>query len=496
MAKEQSKNTKLELTESIIAKKLNRLKNGVIPALICIVILSFAVAVLTKVFSVGAGESLSDGFSKNGWIQIFSLWGIITVLLGTYVIYVDHTQPEILLKKRYFGVVIAAVFFTFIVAAVLGRFLSPYAMPLGIGSLFVATLVGRKQGIVCNLFCCVTFFVVFVIMFGEAMLIGAAVSLVSSAVAGTVLIIRMDKSYTRGRFLVGSIIIALFMMPVAILTSLLLPDFNWTDSLNIAVWTALSAVLNVVLFLPLLPIFEYIFKLPTNFNLEEICSFNRPLLKRLRDEAPGTFNHSLAVGNLAQICAIAIGENPQLAKAAAYYHDIGKLKDPACYVENQKDYNPHDDFIPEVSVYMITQHTKWGYEMLAQERDIPQVIADIAKEHHGTTPVNYFYYKVLGITEDAVDTKEFSYDGPIPSNKISAIIMITDTVEAAIRAIGIGDEKTLRNNIHKLIDEKMKIGQFDNSNLTFKDIKIIEDTLVETLPGIYHNRISYTPKNK
>ena len=189
-------------------------------------------------------------------------------------------------------------------------------------------------------------------------------------------------------------------------------------------------------------------------------------MKRLSTEAPGTFNHSLSVGNLAQLCALAIGENPQLAKAAAYYHDVGKLRDPLCYVENQKDYNPHDDFIPEVSVYVITQHTNWGYELIKKE-NLPDVIADIAKEHHGTTPVNYFYNKVKKLTEERVDSSEFCYDGPIPSGRIGAIIMIADTVEAASRSQGIStDEKELRAFIHELIEEKRRLGQFDNCGLT------------------------------
>ena len=295
------------------------------------------------------------------------------------------------------------------------------------------------------------------------------------------------------KFLLNGLFISFCMAPVAMLIAAFI-NYSLKNVLYAGLWTMFSVLLSVSLFITVLPAFEKLFKLTTNFGLEELCSFDTKLLKRLSEEAPGTFNHSLAVGNLAQLCALAIGENPQLAKAAAYYHDVGKLKDPLCYVENQKGYNPHDDFIPEVSVYVITQHTKWGYDLLKKEH-IPDAIANIALEHHGTTYVNYFYNKVKKLTEDSVERKDFSYGGPIPSSKVSAIIMIADTVEAATRAQGISaDPAVMRAFVHKLIDEKHSQGQFDNSNITFKQLKKIEDTLVEALPGVFHNRIAYDDK--
>lgn len=236
---------------------------------------------------------------------------------------------------------------------------------------------------------------------------------------------------------------------------------------------------------------EYAFRVNTVFIMSELCSLETPLLKRLVQEAPGTFNHSLVVGNLAELCADAIGEDTQLAKAAAYYHDIGKIENPEYFVENQKGVNPHDDIIPEVSVYMIVNHVTAGREILKKAR-VPDIIADIAAEHHGTTPVNYFLYKAQSYTEEELDKIEYSYPGPKPKSKIAAIIMIADTVEAASRARGnFDDMDEFRKFVRKLIKSKADADQFSDCPITFEDLKKIEDVLVEAVPSLYHARIKY-----
>lgn len=478
---------------SVEEKKRLAVRKGLLPALAIIIVLSFIMSFSAKAVNMSP-FSFTGIFTGEALVKLLSLTAVFTVLLGVFAVYLTYTQPDFMLQKRHFGVVLLSVIFTFAVSLLLGKAISIYAMPLALGSLFVAVLVDKEKGIVANIFTSVAFFILFFIIFGTEMLLAATISLVTNIVSGTVIIIRIAKSYTRGKFLASGVLVALIMAPVALVTSFIMPGFTWVKALYVVIWTMLSSLLSVIIFVAVLPVFEVIFKLPTNFNLEEICSIDRPLLKRLSEEAPGTFNHSLAVGTLAQLCAIAIGENPSLAKAGAYYHDVGKLKDPLCYVENQKGYNPHDDFIPEVSVYMITQHTNWGYETLKAEKNIPHEVAIIAKEHHGTTPINYFYYKVKNITENNLESKEFSYDGPIPGSKVSAIVMIADTVEAAIRSMGAQDEKTLRENIHRLIEEKRNMGQFDNSDLTLKDLKVIENTLVEGYKGLHHQRIAYVKK--
>jgi putative nucleotidyltransferase with HDIG domain len=252
----------------------------------------------------------------------------------------------------------------------------------------------------------------------------------------------------------------------------------------------------VFLSLPFCAIFEGIFNIAVDFKLAELTSLSHPLLKRLASEAPGTFNHSLVVGNLAEACAESIGENPHLARCGAYYHDIGKLKSPNYFSENQSNYNPHDELIPEVSVSMITAHTLFG-EILAKKYRLPKEIIAICREHHGTTPVGYFYNKALSMTETGnLPTLDYTYPGPKPQTKVAAIIMIADTIEAACRSFMPDNKKEFVERVNKLVDEKLTFGQFDDCPITIQDIARIKETIIDVLPSIHHSRVSYDKRKK
>lgn len=458
---------------------------------ISIFVFSFVITMLVKMLSLGFLESWMELRKPNILFQILSLTAIVGLLLSALLFYISQTRKEMLENNKVLRVIFTSMLLTFVASFLFGRLISIYLMPLALSGLLIAILLDKRIALVSNIFINIAFFFCFVVLYDTQNIIAYFAAMLSGIISGTYMILMMEKTYTRMKFLASGTFISLLIIPISILSAGISINAKISDILFSGLWAFLSVLLSVTLFITVLPAFEKFFRLTTNFGLEEICSFDAKLLKRLSDEAPGTFNHSLGVGNLAQLCALAIGENPQLAKAAAYYHDVGKLRDPQCYVENQKGYNPHDDFIPEVSVYMITQHTNWGYDMI-KKQNLPDVIADIAREHHGTTPVNYFYNKVKKITEEDVEQKDFCYAGPIPSSRIAAIIMIADTVEAATRAQGItNDENAIRIFIHGLIKNKQNLGQFENCNLTFKQLKKIEDTLVEILPGIFHNRISY-----
>ncbi len=257
-----------------------------------------------------------------------------------------------------------------------------------------------------------------------------------------------------------------------------------------------AAVAAAVIFMPLVAIFEGIFNIADDFRLSELCNLSNPLLKRLASEAPGTFNHSLVVGNLAEACASAIGENPNMARCAAYYHDIGKLKAPLYFSENQSSYNPHDELIPEVSVSMITSHTLFG-EILARQNRLPSEIVAICRQHHGTAPVGYFYRKALSLKEDGeLAVNKYTYAGPKPQTKIAAIIMIADTIEAAMRAYTPDTREEYVNRINRLVDEKIELRQFDECPITMGDIAVIKNTIIEVLPSIHHRRVDYDKRKR
>jgi putative nucleotidyltransferase with HDIG domain len=226
----------------------------------------------------------------------------------------------------------------------------------------------------------------------------------------------------------------------------------------------------------------------------DYCSFENPILMRLKTEAPGTFNHSLVVANLAEHCAFAIGKNPALARAAAYYHDVGKLKDPEYFIENQRDgRNPHDDLIPEVSVRKITIHTDEGYKLLTAS-NFPKIICDVAREHHGDSPLYSFYYKAQNITEGTLKYEQYRYRGPKPSSATAAIVMLADIVEAASRTKGSMDSNAISELVNNLVRDKIMNNQFDECDITMNELNIIKKTIVNVLPGIYHGRLSYPEK--
>lgn len=298
------------------------------------------------------------------------------------------------------------------------------------------------------------------------------------------------KNYSRFKLMWGALAINLVAsLPVMALAYIVEQNVKYIVSAYL--YSILGGISGVIIFTALIPLYEQIFNVWTNFKLAEICSLSRPLLRRMSKEAPGTFNHCIIVSNLAEACAIAIGENPYLAKACGIYHDAGKLEAPEFFTENQEGgYNPHNDLIPEHSAKMIMAHTKLGFELLKKER-LPEEIAKVAREHHGTTQVKYFLNKARQLTEGTVEERLFTYEGPKPTSKIAVIVMIADVVEAITRSRNTADQSELKSIIDGVIKEKIDAGQFEDSEITFSDLKKISEAISKVIPAVYHKRIDY-----
>ncbi|MEI6157543.1 MAG: HDIG domain-containing metalloprotein, partial [Atribacterota bacterium] len=241
-------------------------------------------------------------------------------------------------------------------------------------------------------------------------------------------------------------------------------------------------------------LFEGSFHLSSDFRLSELVNPTHPLLKRLMMEAPGTYSHSLMMANLAEAAAEAIGANSLLVRAGAYYHDIGKIKRPYFFIENQMGENIHNRLSPYLSTLVILNHVKDGLEV-ARDYGLPPEIQEIIRRHHGTTVIRFFYDKALKQGKDEVTEQEFRYAGPYPATKEQVLIFLADSVEAAIRGMNHLTSNGIESVVNTVIQNYLKDNQLDDSPLTMKDIRKISDTFVMILSGMLHARIPY-PENE
>ncbi len=243
---------------------------------------------------------------------------------------------------------------------------------------------------------------------------------------------------------------------------------------------------------PLIFLFERLFGMPTDFSLLELADTNNSLLRNLGLKAPGTFQHSLQVANMSEEALIAIGGNSLLARTGALYHDIGKMKNPQYFIENQaSDFNPHDEISFKESARVIIDHVIDGIE-LARKNNIPEYIIDFIRTHHGTTTARYFYTMQVNENKDEeVSKADFIYPGPRPFSKETAVVMMADSVEAASRSLGKPDEKKISQLVDNIIDTQVQEKQFDNADITFRDITTVKGILKRMLLNIYHVRVAY-----
>lgn len=271
---------------------------------------------------------------------------------------------------------------------------------------------------------------------------------------------------------------------------------DWTSILYEGGIAFVNGILSIILAIGILPFLEGIFNLITPLKLLELADPNHPLLKRLLMEAPGTYHHSLMVGNLAEAAVRQIGGNALLARVGAYFHDVGKLKRPNFFKENQMSENPHDRITPNLSTLVITSHTKDG-EQLAIKHKLPRAVRDIIVQHHGTTLVAYFYHKAKQ-SEKGIDVKEsnFRYEGPKPQSREAAVVLLADSVEAAVRSLPDKTKGKIEGLIRKIIKDKLDDGQLDNCDLTLKDMNEIANAFMTVLSGFFHERTEYPDLEK
>ena len=315
-----------------------------------------------------------------------------------------------------------------------------------------------------------------------------------TSIAGMVAIFSLTNLYRRSKLVITALLV--FITYCALYLGIMIVKegrvTNMTsEDLTIFAWFGINGILVLIAY-PLMYIFEKTFGFLSDATLFELSDTNQPLLRKLAETAPGTFQHSLQVANLAEEATIKVGGNPLLVRTAALYHDIGKMAKPIYYIENlSSDINPHDNLEFEESAKIIISHVENGVET-ARKHNLPQAIVDFIRTHHGTTTVQYFYRSYIKkYPEEEVDVRKFSYPGPKPFSKETAIMMMADAVEAASRSLKTINEKTLEKTVEDIISYQQKEEQYNNANITFRDITTIKEVFIKRLKNIYHARIVY-----
>ncbi len=462
-----------------------------VTAIVVNVIIFLGILVMTIALNgIGRGKvpvTFEKYFADFQRFLYLGLTTILVIVVQAAYLYIEHRDFTKSVKNVYMVFIVMEV--CLLCSYFAGRYVSIYFRPLALGALLLLLLTNKRLALFTNFTICLMTFLmdIFTNTNFDYSTHAQYSSLIIGFVTGTIGIFLIDGVYSRIKVVLRGMLI---LIPI-LLCLLLLEQTDMFIHWERLLAGASSGVVTVMIFVMILPIFEALFNKVTDYKLVELTDHSAPLIKEMIENAPGTFNHSIVVSNLAEACANSIGESAILARCAAYYHDMGKLRQPEFFKENQMDgKNPHDEITPELSTNIIKSHTKDGAELIRKYR-LPNVLADVCTQHHGTMPILYFYGKARQFTDGEVDVENFCYAGPKPQTKIAAIIMISDACEAAVRILKERTRENVDGVVEKIIDERLKLQQFDECEITMKELSIIRNTIVNNLSGIYHKRIEY-----
>ncbi|MBR4039361.1 MAG: HDIG domain-containing protein [Clostridia bacterium] len=427
-----------------------------------------------------------DGFDVKPYAGVAIILAII--LAATY-LFILLFAPQLLHAGKHAFVMLIAAVITLTLSLIFGQYISVNAMPVMLSAMLVVNLLGARPAYVINF--AISMMITFLTVMGPGLETSQMLSVLLMTNAGGMLsIYLMRRNPARVYVFVTGLIVGIADVLLLLCINVLISG-NIGSLLSIVMHALLGAVIASIMCVGLQPILEAAFNLVTPSKLIELSNPNHPLLRRLMIETPGTYHHSMVVANLAEAAAEAIGADAVLTRVGAYYHDIGKLIRPIYFKENQIGENPHDKTDPRVSTAILTEHTRDGVE-LARKHHLPEQIIDMIQQHHGDTAAMYFYAKtVKQMGEENVDIDDFRYDGPKPQTAEAAILMLSDTVEAAVRSIPEPTQEKISAMITKLVRGKMEDGQLDECTLTFRDIGKICKAYENVLKGVFHERIEY-----
>lgn len=396
---------------------------------------------------------------------------IIFVMYFVVKFYVTRTHKSVKMIYLNYLILILTYLLSFGLSSI-----SVYFLPLATVGMLISIIDDYASGIVFSFFG--------ILLFGVINAMPATI-IALTMLGGMVSAIMVYRMHQRGKIFTAGLSVSL-INAMMIFAHNFINQVGLQEGLEQVLFGILAGILCSILTIGSLPLWEVLFRVLTPLKLLELSNPNHALMKKLLLEAPGTYHHSILVANLSEAAVHDIGGNAILARVGAYFHDVGKLDRPYFYVENQFDNNPHDQMVPMVSAKVIKDHVTKGLE-IGKQFKLPKEIISFIEEHHGTSLIKYFYHKACE-NSDAIDPLGYSYDGPTPQSKETAVVMLADCVEAAVRSMKQGDVKGL---ISKIIDDKIKSHQLDESGLTLGDIEIIKNSFYSNLSSAFHERIEY-----
>lgn len=431
----------------------------------------------------------------------FGLLLIVALLLLLLFYSVERIKPSLHKDNKALLMVLVIMALTFASIGIVGLigeksltssvgFLSPVAFGVMLITLYISLRFALLTGVIFSIFASLIFnsdqTMIFDFRYGFVLLVGST--------AGAFAI---GKIRQRSSILKAGLIVAFFnTLGIIVLLMLTSQSYTIATGVETILYGVIGGIFSAVLTIGFMPFFEALFGILSPINLIELSNPNHPLLRKLLIETPGTYHHSIIVGNLSESAAEAIGANGLLARVGAYYHDLGKTKRPSFYIENQLNMdNPHDKISPSLSKNIILAHPKDGVELL-KEHKLPVPIQDIAMQHHGTTVLKYFYNKAVADSEEPIPESEFRYSGPKPQTKEAAIVGIADSIEAAVRSMKNPTNESIEQTVRSIIKSKLDDDQLNECDLTLRELEIISISILENIKGIFHSRIEYPDDNK
>ena len=415
-----------------------------------------------------------------GMLLLFLLLGAVGVIY-TKMIRKRHLLGEV----KTISVIFINLFIVIIIADFIAKSPQPsHFIPMAGMGMLLTLLVGFNLAFIC----------VVVMSILIALLISGGVEIVLVLLVGSIVgMFVVSGARLRSKILWAGLMAGVAKC-IAIICIGLINRMAMDVYVKDGIWGIASGVFSGFIVMGLLPVFEHIFKVPTNISLLELSDLNHPLLKELALEAPGTYHHSIMVGNLAEAACDAIGANSLRARVGAYYHDIGKIPNAEYFSENELGSGSrHTNLAPSMSALIISKHVKKGAE-IAKKYKLSNTIVDFITQHHGNSLIAYFYQKAMEKTEQGdapLKEEDFRYPGPRPQTKEGAIILLADSVEASSRALDEPTPSSIRNLVRKIINNKFIDGQLDECDLTLRDMHKIAESFVRVLTGIFHTRLTY-----